>query len=164
MSIIMDLFNLTQHIDPTLTDESFWSIIDTIDSEYEGDSEAVVSSLVRHLSHCEDDYIFRFDDRLAELIDAIGGKEWSDDLFGNERVKKDLFLSARCRAVSMGKEHYNRIFSRKERLSDEGIYENNGVYCSTTDGLLTVAAAAWSRKNLKPIEDYPHKRNYGVSE
>lgn len=160
MSIIMDLFNLSIKNDPTLTNDGFWEIIDGVDTEYGGDSEAVVSSLIRHLKHCDDEYIFRFDDRLTELIDAIGGKEWSDDLFGNGKVYKDKFLSARCRAVALGKKNYENILSRRTKLSDADIHEYNGKYSSCTDGLLEVAAVAWSKKHLQPVDNYPHKQKY----
>ena len=55
MSIIMDLFVRSHQHSKTLTDEEFWELIHTIDHEYKGDSEAVVSSLIRHLKKCEDE-------------------------------------------------------------------------------------------------------------
>ena len=84
MSIIMDLFVRSHQHSKTLTDEEFWELIHTIDHEYTGDSEAVVSSLIRHLKKCEDEYIFAFDDKLSELVHALDGKSWADELFGSE--------------------------------------------------------------------------------
>ena len=63
----MDLFVRSHQHSKTLTDEEFWELIHTIDHEYKGDSEAVVSSLIRHLKKCEDEYIFAFYRRHAVL-------------------------------------------------------------------------------------------------
>ena len=160
MSIIMELFKRRQERSKNLTDHDFWEIIDCIDHEYSGDSEAVISSLIRHLKNCEDEYIFAFDDKLSELVYALDGRKWAEELFGKGEFSEEKFLSARYAAVSSGMEKYSRILGHREKLSDEGIYDHDGKWESSTDGLITAAAAAWSKKHLESIKKYPHKTKF----
>lgn len=162
MSIIMDLFVRSHQHSKTLTDEEFWELIHTIDHEYKGDSEAVVSSLIRHLKKCEDEYIFAFDDKLSELVHALDGKSWAEELFGNEPFSEEKFLSARYAAVADGMEHYSKIIGHREKLSDDHIYDHDGKWEGETDGLMTAAAEAWSYKHNEPVDKYPHKLKYDV--
>ena len=64
-SFLYDLFRKSSERTKTMGELDFWELIDTIDHEYGGDSEAVISSLVRHLKNCSDEYIFTFDDKLS---------------------------------------------------------------------------------------------------
>lgn len=162
MSIIMELFKRSQERSKTLTDKDFWEIIDSIDHEYGGDSEAVLSSLVRHLKNCEDEYIFAFDDKLSELLYAIDGKKWADELFGNEPFSEEKFLSARCAAVAAGMNHYSKVLGHREKLSGENIHEYKGRWYGITDGLITAAADAWTRKHLQEVDKYPHKTKFSL--
>lgn len=162
MSIIMDLFQRSQERKKYLTNDDFWDIIDCIDHEYSGDSEAVVSSLIHHLKRCDDEYIFAFDDKLSALMYALDGKTWADEFFGNEEFSEEKFLSARCAAVAAGLEMYTDILGHRTKLDDKHIHENeNGCY-SCTDGLLTAAAYAWSLKHLDDVKNYPHTPKYSL--
>ena len=156
MSIIMDLFMKSQTTSKTVTDKDFWEIIDSIDHEYGGDSEAVVSSIVRHLKHCEDSYIFSFDDKLCELIYSLDGKKWAEDIFGDEEFSEDKFLSARCLAVASGMETYTKVLGHREKIDMDNIHFDNGKWYGSTDGLVTAAAEAWSAKHLISVSKYPH--------
>ncbi len=158
----MELFKRSQEHSKNLTDHDFWEIIDCIDHEYSGDSEAVISSLIRHLKNCEDEYIFAFDDKLAELVYALDGNKWAEELFGNDSFSEDKFLSARYAAVAEGMEKYSRILSHREKLSGEGIYDHNGKWEASTDGLISAAAEAWSRKHLESRSKYPHKTKFST--
>lgn len=104
----MELFMRSQTTGKSVTDKDFWEIIENIDHEYNGDSEAVISSIVRHLKHCGDSYIFSFDDKLCELIYSLDGKKWADEICGEE-FAEDKFLSARCLAVASGMETYTKV-------------------------------------------------------
>ncbi|MBQ7783891.1 MAG: DUF4240 domain-containing protein [Oscillospiraceae bacterium] len=160
MSIIMELFKRSQAKSTMLDDNDFWEIIDCVDHEYGGDSEAVISSLIRHLKNCEDDYIFAFDDKLSEFIYALDGKCWADGLFGNEEFSEDKFLSARCAAIAGGKNHYFAIVDHKAELDADSLHFHHGRWYACTDGLLTAAKIAWSRKHLEDISKYPHNTKY----
>lgn len=157
MSIIMDLFRRSQkEITENLSEEGFWEIINCIDHEYGGDSEAVISSLVRHLKNCGDEYIFAFDDMVVRLIYALDGREYAEGLFAGGEFAEEKFLSARCAAVAMGQEHYEDVICHKRKLSGENIHEYKGRWYGVTDGLVTAAADAWSRKHLDEVKNYPH--------
>lgn len=160
----MDLFLRSQEREKKdkLTDKDFWEIIDYIDHEYGGDSEAVTSSIIRHLKHCEDEYIFAFDDKLSELIYSLDGSVWSEELFGKEDFSEDKFLCARCAAVAGGREHYNKVKDHSEKLTSEGLHYHNGKWYASADGLITAAANAWSRKHLEDSASYPHKAKYSI--
>ena len=162
MSIIMELFMKSQTTNKTVTDKDFWEIIDSIDHEYGGDSEAVISSIVRHLKHCEDSYIFSFDDKLCELIYALDGKKWADDVFGNDEFAEDKFLSARCIAVASGMEAYTRVLGHRQKIDLDRIHFHDGKWYSCTDGLVTAAAQAWSEKHLTSASKYPHKPPFSI--
>ncbi len=163
MSIIMDLFRRSQEKNKKLNDDDFWEIIGTIDHEYGGDSEAVLSSLVRHLKNCEDEYIFAFDDKLSELIYALDGQKWADGLFADgEEFSEEKFLCARCAAVAAGAAHYSRVIGNREKLSSDNIHEYEGRWYGVTDGLMTAAADAWTRKHLKTVNEYPHTTKYSL--
>lgn len=164
MSIIMDLFRRSQkerqeNLDP----EGFWEIINCIDHEYGGDSEAVISSIVRHLKNCGDEYIFAFDDMVSELIYGLDGREYAEGLFEGEEFAEEKFLSARCAAIAMGAEHYDDVKNHRRKLSGENIHEYKGRWYGVTDGLMTAAADAWSRKHLDEVKNYPHKPRYCVA-
>ena len=162
MSIIMELFRRSQEKRRILDDDGFWEIVGGIDHEYGGDSEAVISSLIRHLKVCEDEYIFAFDDKLSELLYALDGKEWADELFGDEEFSEEKFLSARCAAVAGGMNHYTRVLSHKEQLSGDNIHEYKGRWYGITDGLMTAASDAWARKHLTEVDKYPHTTKFSL--
>ncbi|MCI7767929.1 MAG: DUF4240 domain-containing protein [Oscillospiraceae bacterium] len=162
MSIIMELFMRSQTTSKTVTDKDFWEIIDSIDHEYGGDSEAVISSIVRHLKHCEDSYIFSFDDKLCELIYALDGRRWAEDIFGKEEFAEDKFLSARCVAVAAGMETYTKVLGHREAIDLSSIHFHDGKWYSATDGLITAAAEAWSAKHLMSPSKYPHVPPFSI--
>lgn len=162
MSIIMELFKRSQQRSKELNNEGFWEIIDCIDHEYDGDSEAVISSLIRHLKNCEDEYIFAFDDKLTEMIYNIDGKAWADEFFGNEDFSEEKFLCARCIAVAGGLQSYNKVLNHRAPLDGSEIHFHNGHYYCAADGLITTAASAWSAKHLMDKKEYPHKPAFSV--
>lgn len=159
----MELFMRSQATGKTVTDTDFWEIIDNIDHEYNGDSEAVISSIIRHLKHCEDSYIFSFDDKLCELIYSLDGKEWADDIFGDGEFSEDKFLSARCFVVASGMETYTKVLEHRERIDLSELHYDKGKWYSSTDGLITSAAQAWSEKHLMSTEKYPHKPPFSLN-
>ena len=161
MSIIMELFMRSQTTSKSVTDKDFWEIIENIDHEYNGDSEAVISSIVRHLKHCGDSYIFSFDDKLCELIYSLDGKKWADEICGEE-FAEDKFLSARCFAVASGMETYTKILGHREKIDLSELHFDNGKWYASTDGLITAAAQAWSEKHLMSPEKYPHKPPFSL--
>lgn len=160
--MIMDLFRQSRKHSKDFTDKDFWEIIDSIDHEYGGDSEAVLSSLVRHLKTCEDEYIFAFDDKVCELMYAIDGKSWADGLFGSEPFAEEKFLCSRCAAIAQGMDHYQKVVGHRAELSGDNIHEYQGRYYGITDGLLTAAADAWARKHLEEVKNYPHTPKFSV--
>lgn len=161
-SFLFNLFRESQERSRTLNEFDFWEIIDTIDHEYGGDSEAMLSSLVRHLKICDDNYIFAFDDKLSEMIYALDGKKWADGLFVNEPFNEEKFLSARCAAVAAGKEHYFDVLNHRANLSGEHIHYYQGRWYGITDGLITAAADAWTRKHLQEVQNYPHETAFSL--
>lgn len=160
MSMIMDLFRQSRKRSKDFSDSDFWEIIDSIDHEYGGDSEAVLSSLVRHLKTCEDEYIFAFEDKLSELMYSLDGKAWADRLFKGEPFAEELFLCARCAAIAQGMNHYSQVVGHRAELTADNIYEYKGRYYGIADGLLTAASDAWARKHLMEVDKYPHTPKY----
>lgn len=162
MSIIMELFKKSQERSKTLDDNGFWEIIDCIDHEYAGDREAVISSLIKHLKKCEDEYIFAFDDKLSEMLYALDGKKYAEDLFGSDEFSEEKFLCARCFAVSKGLLDYNKIKSHRAKLDGSDIHFHDGHYYCPADGIVFAAATAWSLKHLKDKSEYPHTVKYST--
>ncbi len=161
-SFLYDLFRKSSERTKTMGELDFWELIDTIDHEYGGDSEAVISSLVRHLKNCSDEYIFTFDDKLSELIYSLDGRQWAEELFGNEPFNEEKFLSARAAAVAAGRQHYFDVLGHKCPLSGEHIHEYKGRWYGITDGLITAAADAWVRKHLQEVNNYPHETSFSL--
>ncbi|MGN0666097.1 MAG: DUF4240 domain-containing protein [Huintestinicola sp.] len=142
---IFELFRKTSESKKPFTETDFWDAIDCIDLEYAGDGEALMSTLVRHLEDCSDEHIFAFDEKLAELLFTIDGKQWAEDLFGTSEFSETEYLSARCNVIANGKRYYNDIVSHREKMKHE----------HDTAALASAGAMAWAKKHHKKVADYP---------
>ncbi|MGN0642947.1 MAG: DUF4240 domain-containing protein [Huintestinicola sp.] len=150
---IFELFKQRSEEKKSFTEEDFWEAIAFIDVEYNGDTEALLSTLIRHLEEQSDEYIFAFDEKLAELMYTLDGKEWADEIYPKgERLTDSGFRSARCNAISYGKQHYLDVLSHKAAMEE----------ITGTDELLVAGAEAWARKHTRPMEEYPHKCKFST--
>lgn len=109
------------NIEP-MPDETFWSIIDKLDWDEEGDDLKVIEPAVVALAAMEKDSILAFEEALSRKLFALDGETYARHV-GRESYKgrdshfsKNWFLSARCCAVANGKEAYEEICQDPEKM------------------------------------------------
>lgn len=130
-----------------MNEETFWSILDKMAWEYEGDDEMVVEPVVEYLSKLEDDEIFAFEDIMAQLLYNIDSKVIAKQMYATSSFfSADGFLYARCVALINGKEYYYNILNGKQQLDEDLEFES----------ILYVPMDAWAKKYDKDVSDYPH--------
>ena len=127
--------------------KEFWEIIKLLDWKYEGDDDKVTAPAVDYLSKQGDDFIFRFDEQMAEYLYAIDGKQWAESYIeGAGYFSDDGFLYCRCVAIANGEEYYNSVKDGRTELNGDLEFES----------LLYIPSTAWAKKHNSQPDDYPY--------
>ncbi len=130
-----------------MTKQDFFKLLDMLDWEKQGDDEAVLEPLVEYLAQKEDEFIFAFDNKMAELLYALDTKtiaKWAymdEDFFSG-----DGFLYTRCIALVNGMNFYDAVLNGRRRLDAQMEFE----------AVLYVAMEAWAKRHKKDVSEYPH--------
>lgn len=109
------------NIEP-MDDDQFWSFIDKLDWDEEGDDLKVIEPAVVALAELDRERILAFEEALCRKLFALDGESYARHV-GREAYKgrdshfsKNWFLSARCCAVANGKEAYEEICKEPEKM------------------------------------------------
>jgi len=131
-----------------IKDKTFWEILEMLDWEHEGNDEDVIEPVVNYLSQQSDDFIFSFDEKIAEYLYAIDGRKWAEQCqkAWNGVFSDDGFLYCRCVAIVNGEDTYNSILAGKGELNGDLEFES----------ILYTPHAAWARKHKCEESDYPY--------
>jgi hypothetical protein len=127
---------------------TFWEIIGLLAWKYEGNDEKVVKPAIKYLSKQDDEFIFAFEEQIAEYLYAIDGRKWAESFKkANDGIfSDDGFLYCRCVAVINGEEYYNAILNGSIELNGDLEFES----------ILSVPHLAWAKKHKKEQDDYPY--------
>ena len=130
---LLDTYNDLFYLDSENTDEVF---------------EPIINFLVNH----KDQYIFDFHDLMSEFLYELDRKEIYEHSINQEQFNEEDFLNQRAYVLTNGNKYYHDIISLIKPLDGE-------LKCPQ---LLTLPAKAWSIKNNKSIEKYPHTPKYNI--
>lgn len=129
----------------------FFHITDAyLDWERQGDDLAVLEPLIAFLAKWGDDFIFAFDDTMAELLYSLDTRKIAQSIFKGENFSADEFLYIRCVALINSKPFYNDIISGRKKLKNDLQFEP----------ILYVPALAWARLHGKPPKEYSHSTKF----
>lgn len=136
------MFNITKK------EKTFWDIIDLLDWKHEGDDEKVIQPVIKYLSKQGDDFIFAFEEQMAEHLHAIDGKKWAEAFQEGAGgiYSDDGFLYCRCIAIVNGEQYYNAILTGEEELDGDLEFES----------ILYTPRLAWAKKHKCAVDDYPY--------
>lgn len=137
---------------PTEMDEThFWSIIEQLDWQQEGNDEAVLAPAAAALSRFSETAIRTFADIQAKLLFQLDGKSYADAYApeGNY-FSADGFLYARCAVVANGRETYYQILVHPEQMPQDVEFE----------ALLRLPELAWQMHTGKKTWDYIPSYNF----
>lgn len=108
-----------------IDEDEFWSIIELLDWQHEGDDERVLMPAVNALAKKSKLKICRFEERLAWLLYQLDTKDHASNIgeFSYDKetdyISADGFLYARCAVIANGKAVYDAALkSPKKMLQD----------------------------------------------
>ena len=130
---------------------SFWGILKKGDWNNENTDE-VFEPIINFLVNHKDQYIFDFHDLMSEFLYELDRKEIYEHSINQEQFNEEDFLNQRAYVLTNGNKYYHDIISLIKPLDGE-------LKCPQ---LLTLPAKAWSIKNNKSIEKYPHTPTYNI--
>ena len=130
---------------------SFWGILKKGDWNNENEDQ-VFEPILQFLIDHNDKYIFDFHDLMSEFLYQLDRKEIYEHSIHQNQVSDEDFLNQRAYVLTNGNKYYHDIISLIKPMDGE-------LKCSN---LLTLPAKAWSLKNKKPIEKYPHTPKYNI--
>ena len=131
-----------------MTEQEFWSIIDLLDWDEEGDDDAVLQPAVEALSRRPAAEIQAFEDILSRKLHALDTKVHAQNIGTDAYISEDEFFSAdnflyaRCVVVANGQELYETVLSDPARFPRDLEFE----------AILSLAYAAYE---LKTSEECP---------
>lgn len=130
-----------------MTEKNFWQILKKFDWDNANDDDEVMQPALDHLAELEDDEIFAFEERMAELLHALDTRELADKLYAeDEYMSDDMFLYQRCCVLVNGKNYYNSILNGTEPPDPELEFE----------AILYLSSRAWAKKHNADPDDYPY--------
>lgn len=130
---------------------SFWGILKKGDWNNENEDQ-VFEPILQFLIDHNDKYIFDFHDLMSEFLYQLDRKEILEHSIHQNQVSDEDFLNQRAYVLTNGNKYYHDIISLIKPMDGE-------LKCPK---LLILPAKAWSLKNNKPIEKYPHTPKYNI--
>ncbi len=125
----------------------FWKTMELCDWNNEGNDELVLLPVIKYLSLKDDEYIFKFDDLMSELLFALDTRQLAEQCRTvNVASSDDSFLYSRCVALINGAVFYRNALLGKCKEIWEMEFE----------ALLYIPQSAWALKHQKDASEYPH--------
>jgi hypothetical protein len=113
-----------------MTEDKFWSLIDSLDWDNFGDDAAVIEPTVRKLAACPTKEIYRFADLLSEKLYRLDGEHFArhigKDAFsdGERHFSRSYFLGARCCVIANGQEYYGEVLEKPSDMPKDLEFES----------------------------------------
>jgi hypothetical protein len=101
-----------------MTEEKFWSLIETLDWHKQGDDSAVIEPTVRNLADSPIKEIYKFADLLSEKLYLLDGEKFArhigkDSYSGPDKhFSRSYFLGARCCVIANGKDYFDEVLEQ----------------------------------------------------
>ena len=133
--------------------DGFWRDMELCDWYQLGDDNKVLAPLIESLSQRDDDEIFTFHDRMAELLYKLDTKKLAkqhERSFGY--FSDDVFLYSRCCGLTNGPEYYQQALAGRKRE----------MWTMEFESLLYVPGEAWALKHGRDYVDYPHLPPFNI--
>jgi hypothetical protein len=131
----------------SMSDETFWQIIDKMDWEKTGQDDLVLEPAITELASKKDREILAFADLLSEKLHILDGENYARQI-GNDAYKdrqthfsRNCFLSARCCVIANGKEFYEQVTKDPALMPKDMEFE----------ALLRLPSRAYERKTGKKL-------------
>lgn len=133
------------HEQDWMNESLFWQLIDLLNWEEETDAE-ICEPLIIELSNLPVQYIYGFQDILAEKLFQLDGKTFATQ-FSNKKnnLSVDDFLYARCCVVANGKDAFFTVVENPELFPKDVFFEP----------ILNIAATAYFKKTKQEFEYTP---------
>lgn len=133
-----------------LTEAQFWSLMEQLDWEKQGNNNAVIAPVVAKLSNFSIEAIQTFQDILSEKLYQLDGEQYARHIGRNAYRENayfsvDGFLYARCCVVANGKEYYETVLKNPSQMPKD----------LTFGALLRIAAEAYELKTGKQFKYIP---------
>lgn len=130
-----------------MTEKNFWKILDMFDWDNACDDDEVMQPALDYLAAQEDDEIFAFEEKMAELLFALDTREFAGKLYAEEEyMSGDMFLYQRCAVLINGRDYYNGILNGTEPPDPDLEFE----------ALLYLPGGAWAKKHNADPDDYQY--------
>ncbi|MGD9683104.1 MAG: DUF4240 domain-containing protein [Candidatus Obscuribacterales bacterium] len=105
-----------------MEDDRFWSLIDLLDWDQEGDDQKVIEPCIAALSKLSEREILAFEEALSAKLYKLDAKRFAMNI-GKEAYRgkdhpfsKSWFLNARCCVVANGRESYEEVLQNPESM------------------------------------------------
>ena len=137
-----------------MPEEEFWSFIELLDWDSEGDDHQVIAPCIDRLADCGKEKIYAFLERLNEKLFNLDGECFARNIGRasykgkGEYFSRSWFLNARCCVVANGREVYEDVLSEPESMPKDFGFR----------ALLDIADEAYSRCTGKKLS-YSTKKN-----
>lgn len=129
----------------------FWDTIKKCDWSQKGNDDKVLEPVVRFLFGRDEQYIYRFDDQMSDLLHQLDNNRLARQCREvDPAMSDDSFLYSRCVALINGEEFYEKV----RGLKCPEIWEME------FESILYVPQKAWAMKTNSDEEDYPHSPLY----
>ena len=119
-----------------MNEEKFWEILSLLDWDKLGDDDAVCKPAIEALAQLGVEEIQRFEDLFTEKLHALDTTAHMDHSGELASDSGDLFLYARCAAVTDGREEYEAILADPAKMPKDLEFE----------ALLFLASTAYEKK------------------
>jgi len=137
-------------------EQDFWSIIDLLDWDEEGDDDAVLQPAIEALSKRSVAEIQAFEDILSRKLHALDTKAHARNIGADAYVSEDKFFSAdaflyaRCVVVANGRELYETVLADPAKFPQDLEFE----------ALLNLACAAYELKTGEECQGFETSVSY----
>lgn len=142
-----------------VNDATFWSLIELLDWDYEGDDDRVVEPLVAALAELSAEDVHAFQEVLAAKLYALDGRAWTPpegmEIAGEpDEFDIDPFLETRCVAIANGRDFYERVLREPSRMPHDrefgALFDVVAAACERAgydfEGDTAVSAATFSNR------------------
>ncbi len=136
----------------SMSEETFWGILERLDWRKTGDDEAVLEPAVIALSALSEADVTKFEDFLAEKLFALDTREHARFLYlgqvdpddGDQYISPDQFLYQRCAVVANGRACFESALKKPTEMTAFQDIE--------FESLLSLGQAAYLRKTGKELD------------
>ncbi|HEY9757820.1 MAG TPA: DUF4240 domain-containing protein [Oculatellaceae cyanobacterium] len=147
-----------------MTEEKFWSFIDLLAWDNQGDDSAVIEPAVRTLATCPTKEIYKFADLLSEKLYLLDGEDFARNIGkdsysnGERHFSRSYFLGARCCVIANGQEYFGEVLEEPDQMPKDLEFESLLQIPSRAFELKT--GKKYSHSSTKNCETFSNKEKW----